>query len=225
MDDYTMAGADLISIKQAVTLSRSPSAKVRRRLAANPKCPTSVLEQLSKDSDIEVRVAVGLNHSTPAPVLDRLLSDPCLTVRFHLAGNLRLGEARLKTLRLDRHKRVAQKAYASYEISMLEKQVANLRFSKKKSAPLLGQLLLLAGVLSEHELASALLLGRKQQLKLGNALLSLRLVPRSILIEALIVQDEIGNSTTSMQEGIKRLKKGSGHGLVLYGNSNRQLAV
>lgn len=209
MNDYILAGAEEITLKQANTLGQSPCDRVRRRLAANPSCPASVLHKLADDSHVEVRAAVGLNPAADEILLNRLVEDSCLTVRFYLAGNHRLGAQRLKQLMQDSNPYVAEQALATYEIFLLEEQLALLKLTAKEKKPLLGQLLIAAGLLTDEELLRALKICSKRGMPLGNVLVAKRILPRYILVEALVIQNQIGQNSLNFVEGAYRLKMGS----------------
>ena len=75
MDDYLSAGSPLLSLMEAMVLSQHASARVRCKLAANPRCSHTVLHALANDPNVEVRAAVGQNLCADAELIDKLIED------------------------------------------------------------------------------------------------------------------------------------------------------
>ncbi len=207
MEDYLLAGSNLLSVVQATILSQSTSPRVRCRLAANPKCPTTVLNDLAKDSNPEVRSAVGLNSATDFTLLDQLVADSSETVRFYLAGNAKLGDKRLRILMNDSNPYVAERALTTVETSLLEEYLTMLNLPATESRPLLGQLLVQANLLSDSDLKYALVEAKNVGIPLGNMLLAKRMASRYVLAEALLIQNLVGQKKLSFEEGVYFLKR------------------
>lgn len=56
-------------------LSKHKDSKIREKVALNPNCPSWVLDDLSKDASIGVRTAVGCHRNTSEETLKRLIQD------------------------------------------------------------------------------------------------------------------------------------------------------
>ncbi len=208
--DILLAGSDTLTIDDAETLCSSHRDSVRRKLASNPSCPASVLFKLLFDRNVEVRASLGLNPSAEDFVLDSLCLDKSMTVRFHMAGNAKLGAQRLNLLMLDKNPYIAERAYLTNEIRILEEQVAHIKPSKSDAKPLLGQLLVAAGLLSNSDLQTALTFAAKYSRTLGNVLVAKKILQRKDVVAALIVQGQIAACKLSFREGAFCLGKKSG---------------
>jgi hypothetical protein len=84
-EQYILAGALDTPIEILATLAKSPTHRVRMRVAENPRTPTDVLESLVYDAHPDVRIALGSNQSVPHHILIVLIQDNDPTVRFSLA--------------------------------------------------------------------------------------------------------------------------------------------
>jgi len=209
MDDYLSAGSPLLSLMEAMVLSQHASARVRCKLAANPRCSHTVLHALANDPNVEVRAAVGQNLCADAELIDKLIEDESIAVRFQLAGNPNIGNRRLEQLMNDTNPYIAERAWATFETKLLEAQLTKFNLPELESKPLLGQLLLKAGLISQENLDAALQEAKNLGLLLGNLLLMRRLSSRYVLVEALLVQHLIGQKRLSFDEGVYFVKRES----------------
>ncbi len=101
IEDYIRAGSSKTSKEQLAKLAHSDYAKIRIRVAENPRTPTKVLEVLARDPEPDVRLAAGTNSSTPVDVVYGLALDSDPTVRHGLAEDPTMPLGVLKMLAND----------------------------------------------------------------------------------------------------------------------------
>lgn len=101
IEDYVRAGSSKTSEEQLAKLAHSDHAKIRMRVAENPRTPTKVLELLARDPESDVRLAAGTNGSTPVDVVYGLALDSDPTVRHGLAEDPNMPLGVLKILAND----------------------------------------------------------------------------------------------------------------------------
>ncbi len=68
-------------------LSKARDEELRCNIAANPNCPVTLLKKWAKLKDESIRGSVAINPSTPVEILELLASDEEASVRAALAGN------------------------------------------------------------------------------------------------------------------------------------------
>lgn len=107
---YICAGCEQTPVNVLVQLSRDNTAKVRRRVAENPRTPIIILAMLASDIDKDVRVGVCDNWSTPAGLLLLLAGDDCPDVRYAIAENSHAPRQILTVLTRDENAYVAERA-------------------------------------------------------------------------------------------------------------------
>lgn len=204
-NEYRIASLKTLTAEQADKLSQSLCDRTRRRLASNPGCPAAVLRRLAFDRNVEVRASVALNPSTEAIVLDKLCLDGALIVRFYLAGNHNLGASRLRLLMSDKNPYIAERASGTNEIRLLEEQLAKHRFTKTEKKPLLGHLLVDADLITNNQLQESLAQASRDSRTLGNVLVEKRILHRSKVAQALVIQNQIALGNLTFREGVYTL--------------------
>lgn len=110
ISDYVRAGSSSTSEQDLCVLGMSECARIRMRVAENPKTPKEMLHELARDECADVRIAVATNPFTPAVVLDRLSKDEDVFVRIGIAQEVTTPEYLLKALCFDENPYVAAEA-------------------------------------------------------------------------------------------------------------------
>jgi hypothetical protein len=136
LDHYVKAGSQSCSADMLEAMAHSDVARIRLRVAENPKTPIEILEILSTDRCADVRIAVGTNPSTPGFVSLKLAFDEDPNVRLGLAEEINTPVELLEKLAEDENPYVACRARDTINITRSQRKPRSighllLRLSRK----------------------------------------------------------------------------------------------
>ncbi len=117
LDHYVKAGSQSCSADILEAMAHSEVARIRLRVAENPKTPIEILEILSTDRCADVRIAVGTNPSTPGFVSFKLAFDEDPDVRLGLADDINTPIELLEKLAEDENPYVVCRAKETINIT------------------------------------------------------------------------------------------------------------
>lgn len=209
IDNYIKAGSPETPVDELRALVADRSASVRRRLAENPHTPEDVLLKLAEDEDPEVRCAAAEHEHASRMMLERLVNDDSVQVRYAVAGQYTLPSDLLELLSTsDENPYVRDHARLTLEGLFLERALKEAGFvSHPGEKEKLGELLKLAGVLTEEQLHQLLCIARERDIPLGHALVESRCVPRAVVVAALKAQEAVREGPLSHEEAINHIKR------------------
>lgn len=190
---------------------RNAGPKVRRKLAENPSTPEDVLFALAMDQDAAVRASLAKNRSVPLAILEQLSSDNDVVVRMKLAEESALPSHILRRLCQDSEPQVQVQAQATLEGVTFENQLKNEGFVRQEgNTARLGELLIVAGVVSEDTISKSLDTCQLEQLPLGRILVRENQVDSGIIIRALKLQSLVRNGKITLDSAVQKLSRATG---------------
>ncbi len=187
---------------------RNGGPKVRRKLAENPSTPEDVLFALAMDADPTVRGSLAKNRSVPLAILEQLVIDNDVSVRMKLAEESALPAHILRRLCEDFEPQVQIQAQATLEGVTFEKQLKSEGFVRQEgNTARLGELLIVAGVVSEDTITKSLDTCQVEQLPLGRILVRENRVDSDIVIRALKLQSLVRNGKITLDSAVEKLAR------------------
>ncbi len=187
---------------------RNAGPKVRRKLAESPSTPEDILLALAMDSDPTVRAGLAKNRAVPLAMLEQLASDDDVSVRLKLAEESALPPHILRRLCQDLDPQVQVQAQATFEGVTFEKQLKNEGFVRQEgNTARLGELLIVAGVVTEDTITESLGTCELEQLPLGRILVRENRVDSGIIIRALKLQSLVRNGKITLDSAVEKLAR------------------
>jgi len=206
--NYIKAGNPTTPVSELRMLLRDNSARVRQRLACNPNTPLDVLAELSRDEDLEVRIHVARNPQIPVELLKQLATDENIYVRFGVAACAEAQRETLEQLARDDNPYVAHQAIRTLEGIALEEALKEIGWEYVHGeTQRLGELLVLAKLLSEEQVREFLRHSVESSTPLGRTLVQSRAIPRNTVVIALDLQLLIRRDAMEPEVAISVLQK------------------
>jgi len=126
---YLEAGSEQTSNRRLRELAEHGHAKIRARVAENPKAPAILLATLADDPASEVRIAVAQNQELSPAIRLKLIADEDPNVRYAIAEDATVPQEILYILMEDDHPYVSHRAHKT-----LEKLLGANRKGQKESS-------------------------------------------------------------------------------------------
>lgn len=187
--NYLKAGNPTTPVSELRALLRDNNSRVRQRLACNPNTPADVLEALASDHDLEVRIHLARNPLAPGDLIKQLACDENIYVRFGVAACNEVPQEILEVLSLDDNPYVAHQAIRTLEGIQLEEALAEIGWEYVHGeTQRLGEMLVLAELLSEEQVREFLRHSAEANMPLGRTLVQSRVIPRNTVVVALDLQ-------------------------------------
>ncbi len=205
--EYLRAGNTDASCDDLRALIRVESARVRRRVAENSRCPEELLKILASDRDQEVRIAVATNPVTPHWLVERLAADESIHVRFEMAEDPNLPGEIIEQLAQDENPYVSDRARRTLEGNALEDALVEAGFRREEGhCERLGELLVHAGFLKAEQVDEFLRISCERDLPLGRIIVQMRVLARPVIVSALSLQSLIRRGELGVEEAVARLR-------------------
>jgi len=125
---YLEAGSEQTSNRRLRELAEHGHAKIRARVAENPKAPAILLATLAEDPVAEVRISVAQNQAISPAIRLKLTADEDPNVRYAIAEDATVPQEILYILMEDDHPYVSHRAHRT-----LEKLLVNRKGQKESS--------------------------------------------------------------------------------------------